>query len=58
MKHIADPSSLLLDEAAAEGYRIAGTWKEMSGFFGIGICFDIFPFLFGQQRYPRIITGF
>jgi hypothetical protein len=32
----------LLDEAAAGECKIAEIWKEMSGSFGVGICFDIF----------------
>jgi hypothetical protein len=53
MKHIADPSSLLLDGLAAEGCRIAGTWIEMSGSFGVGICFDTFLFFsFRSTKIP------
>jgi spore maturation protein CgeB len=51
MKHIADPSSLLLDGLAAEGYRIAGTWKEMSVFFGVGNSLILF-FSFRSTKIP------
>jgi hypothetical protein len=55
MKHIVDLSLLLHDEMAMD---MAGKRKGMSGSSALAFALMLFLFLYGRQRYPRIVIGF